>query len=190
MDQSKKFPVLLREIWEKDENATRIARKELKYILKWVRREKKIKPNTQDDDLVQEALIRFYNKKKLPDLDTKAKTYLMGMIRMNLKEERRLNKEIPTPEFLLNGYGIVENLIVLFEKDESNTLLQEMVFQLPQKCQELLYMMYYKDFTTNEICEKLGYASIEIVHKKKSLCIKVLRGNMKGNKECCLNFDL
>ncbi|MEA1875245.1 MAG: sigma-70 family RNA polymerase sigma factor [Bacteroidota bacterium] len=190
MDQTRSFPVLLMEIWEKDENATRITRKELKYILKWVRRERKIKPNVHDDDLIQEALIRFYNKKKLPDLDTKAKTYLMGIIRRIIKEERRLNIEIPTADFLTSGYGIVENLIVLFEKDESNALLQEMVIQLPKKCQELIYMMYYKGFTTNEICEKLGYASIEIVHKKRFLCIKVLRGNMKGNKECCLNFDL
>jgi len=190
MDQLKKFPILLREIWENDEDATRIARKELKNILKWVRRERKIKPNIQDDDLVQEALFRFYNKKRLPDLDTKAKTYLMGMIRLIIREESRLNKEIPTPEFLMNGYGIVENLIVLFERDESNALLQKMIFQLPQKCQKLIYMMYYKGFTTNEICEKLGYASIEIVHKKRFLCIKVLRGNMKSNKECCLNFDL
>ena len=181
--------ILLDDILNQDEISSKILRKELKEILKWVKRERKIKPNLKDDDLIHEALLRLYTKRMKPDLNIKAKTYIMGIIRNIIKEENR-NREYPTPPNRMTGLGVEENLIFQLEIEESYKLLQQMLLKLPQKCQELIDLAFYDNIKSEEICARLGYSSKSVVYKKKKLCLDKFRVILANNYECCMVFDI
>lgn len=190
MSQAKRGAIVLEQILKRDGMSTEKIRKELKITLKWLRRKKSIPEGASHDDLIHDALLRIYLKEKVPDLSIKAVSYMLGMIRMIIREHIRNNREHPTASFEIECMNIVESLVLNLEIEESYKLLQEMVSRLPLTCQKIIDLCFYKNASSEEIRDDLNYSSVEGVYAKKSNCIKTLRTNMKASKECCLCFDL
>lgn len=190
MDNLSKVDPTLDSLWKRDAKEINRTRKQVKGILIWLMRKKKITPDYSIDDLIQEALLRFYNKDYPPELNRKATPYLMGTVWNIIKDSKKKIREKPSPLYLIENSEVVDNILSEMEKVESLWLLQQMIKQLSSTCQKLIELIFWRNLASEEIAIHLGYSSSNVVHSKKYKCLTTLNGLMINNKECIIHFDL
>lgn len=128
-------------------------------------------------DVYQDAVIFLYENivsGKLEKLSSSLKTYLFSIGKYQIYNRRKA----PPP-----AEDLTEFELQLQEEQEDKRLwreehidkLQKGYNGLGEKCREVLKMFYYESLSIEEIKDRLGYNSKDVVKSQKSRCLKQLK---------------
>lgn len=132
----------------------------------------------QSKDAFQEAVIDFHQNVisgKLTELSSSLKTYLFQIGKHKLlnilQKERRITYHDSI--HLIKGEKATD-----FMKEENRIYTQEQINnainKLPEDCQEVLKLYYFKEFDMNSIARDMNYKNANTAKSKKSVCMKRL----------------
>lgn len=137
----------------------------------------------QSKDAFQEAILDFHQNVisgQLVELSSTIKTYLFQIGKYKLiniqKKEARLTYN-DTLQLIECGE------VSQFMEDENKNYTQEQInnaiSKLPEDCQKVLNLYYYKEFDMESIARELDYKNADTAKSKKSLCMKSLFNELK-----------
>lgn len=141
----------------------------------------------EDDlaDLFQDAVIILYKNAqagKLEVLKSSLKTYLFGIGKRLLYERYRAQAKAPLGEDALPQKEVEAWSIELqYEQDHQSRLLQQLIGQLSAKCQQLLLLHFYHNYSGEALQQVFGYAKPSAVRISRHRCLKKLRSLVKEN---------
>jgi RNA polymerase sigma factor (sigma-70 family) len=134
----------------------------------------------EDDavDIYQDSIITLYENirsGKLASLSSSLKTYLFAIGKYKIFNS--LKVKLHTADFaeyesLLEEDNEDERLLL---KEENIAKLQVAYQQLGTKCQDVVKLFYYENLSIEEIKERLGYSSKDVVKSQKSRCLRQIR---------------
>lgn len=118
----------------------------------------------------QQALIGRYDEQK-----SAIKTYLFTIAKYKLFNE--LKKQKPT--LALEDFDAPTEGDFSFLRQEALNeqarIMQKALQQLGEKCQQILTLFYYHEYSSEAIQFRMGYDNVNVVHSHKSRCLKQLR---------------
>jgi RNA polymerase sigma-70 factor (ECF subfamily) len=127
-------------------------------------------------DAYQDAMIALFENVqtgKLTELTSHIKTYIFSIgkyILLNkLKRQSRIVEIEQIPEQLDDFF------YKKIELSHRQTILLNALDELGGKCQELLVLFYYRQFSIEAIMHELGYQSTNVVKASKSRCMKKMK---------------
>ena len=140
-------------------------------------------------DVYQDAYIAFYENirsGKLVELKSTISTYLISIGKYKIMERLRKNNKKVKGESILNLVHEVDHEVEEFELEKQELSNQQKVLQLyfetlGEKCQEILKMFYYKNYSVKQIMVEGGYNSENVVKATKSRCMKTLKDAVKNS---------
>ncbi|MEM7573980.1 MAG: sigma-70 family RNA polymerase sigma factor [Bacteroidota bacterium] len=153
-------------------------------FFKWASRRSSL---GEDDlaDLFQDTLLILYKNAragKLEVLQSRLKTYLFGIGKRLLYERYQAQTKVPPGEDTLPQKEVEEWSIQLqYEQDHQSRLLQQLIGQLSAKCQQLLLLHFYHNYSVEALQRVLGYTKPEAVRVSRHRCSKKLRSLVKEN---------
>lgn len=134
--------------------------------------------NTEDaTDVYQDSIIVLYENiitGKLTALTSSVKTYVFAVGKHKIFDRMKIKakaEDFSEYEWLLNeeeGDGF------MLEERELE-LVTEAYRKLGARCRDVLKLFYYENHSIDEIKNKLGYTSKDVVKSQKSRCIKQIR---------------
>src|SRR5690554_232702 len=136
-------------------------------------------------DIYQDTIIALYNNimsGKLKMLSCSLKTYLftIGKYQIyNRLKAKTILEDMADYEFLLPEES--EEAFLL--REENITALQKAYKGLGGKCQEVLRLFYYQNYSLEEIKNNLDYTSKDVVKSQKSRCLKQLKEILLNHKD-------
>jgi RNA polymerase sigma factor (sigma-70 family) len=82
-----------------------------------------------------------------------------------VKKEKRI---IPLPDHLegYENYDFTNDIIT----DQKSKVLKEVIVRLGEKCFKLLQLSIYNNLSGNEICDMMGFTSVNAVKTQKYKC--------------------
>jgi|SRR5690554_6820377 len=128
-------------------------------------------------DIYQDSIIALYENilsGKLTSFTSSLKTYLFAIGKYKIYNSLKVKviiEDIDDYEFLLKEESDDEFLL----REENVKKLQQAYQTLGGKCQKVVKLFYYENLTIEEIKDRLGYASKDVVKSQKSRCIKQIR---------------
>lgn len=133
------------------------------------------------EDLVQNAFIKIWTRRKELHIHTSVKAYLYKSVYHAFLQQKRSGK--PTELFLESlKYEALTDRI-----DEDDSLYQEKIEKikallelLPDRCKEILLLSKRDGFKNREIAEKLGL-SIKTVEAQINIAFKKIRNGVKDS---------
>jgi RNA polymerase sigma-70 factor, ECF subfamily len=135
-------------------------------------------------DIVQNVFLALWEK--AGDIHTSPKSYLFQSVKNScLNYKRKIQIENTLKDDLVNKIIAVEKSLYLTKEDPLQSLLEkeleqkieEIVADLPEKCQLVFKLSRKKNLQNKEIAEKLGI-SIKTVEKHITTALSVLRKEM------------
>lgn len=146
------------------------------------------------EDIFQDASIILYQAavdNKLDKLASSLYTYFIGICNNKAHEKLRANEKNQLPSIdtffnedgekqykaILNKADKILNLIDSDEKAaaERNSIVQEMVENLPSPCNELLWSYYRDALSMKDIANMFNYASESVAKVTKHRCMEKFR---------------
>ncbi len=139
-------------------------------------------------DVYQDAYIAFYENiknGKLVVLNSKIATYLISIGKFKIMEQLRKNKKNIHHDGLLSIAHETDDEIENFDIVQEDLSKEQKVMQLyfdalGEKCQDILKMFYYKNYTIKQIVKEGGYNSENVAKATKSRCLKSLKDAIKN----------
>lgn len=128
-------------------------------------------------DIYQDSIIALYENilsGKLTSFTSSLKTYLFAIGKYKIYNSLKVKviiEDIDDYEFLLKEESDDEFLL----REKNVKKLQQAYQTLGDKCQKVVKLFYYENLTIEEIKDRLGYASKDVVKSQKSRCIKQIR---------------
>ena len=133
-------------------------------------------------DIYQDAIIAVYQNlvtKKITLQNSTLKTYLFGIGKYKILDRLKANKQLFALKNTAHDYEIVE------EKTMELTLEQQQLAtyfgHLGKRCQAILKMYYYQNWSIKEIVQWSHYKDENTVKSHKSRCLKQLKSIIKEN---------
>ncbi|MFN3404157.1 MAG: RNA polymerase sigma factor [Cytophagaceae bacterium] len=140
-------------------------------------------------DILQESLLVFYKQVMLNKFDEK---YEIGgfiyTIAKNLwinrvkKKKRQINYEPGQLPELMDS-----NVLETMELEERRVMVQNIFSRLEEKCKKLLSLTIYEELSMKEVCEKLGFTSVNAATVASFRCKKNLIDLIKKQKSVYTN---
>lgn len=137
----------------------------------------------QAKDVFQDTVVAFYrniHRGKLTTLTSTLKSYLFEIGKHKLinllKRERRITYN--DDSHLINRK---ENEDYMNEENEvhSQKQIREAIAKLPEDCQSVLKLFYFKEYDMDSIAREMGYKNADTAKSKKSVCMKKLLAELK-----------
>ncbi len=153
-------------------------------FLKWIRFHYRCE---EDDalDIFQDAIIICYRQMesgKIDDLKVKDSTYLYGIAK-NLIRKRQV-KQKREAEYVNSEKTSLQSVdLSIYKKhndDHIHFILKKAFSGMGTKCRELLTLIYYYNYSTEAIKDRMNYNSVEVVRSRKLKCLNVLREVLKS----------
>lgn len=136
------------------------------------------KGGTKDDaqDIFQEALIILYNKVNQGDfkLTSKIGTYLYSVSRFLWKDQLIKNNKTVDSDFS-NDQLIETNkeeLEEIIKKEEKLKVIEQVLKEISQKCQDIFELFYFKKLSMKDIAIKMKYTSERVARTQKYKCVE------------------
>ena len=126
------------------------------------------------EDLAQDMLIRFWNKRNTLTIRSSLRSYLKTMAVREGIGHLRKQKEIPS-DFPPNQVVRPEQTL---EAKETQERIMHAIDELPDRCKEVFRLSREKSLTYNEIATKLDI-SPKTVENQMSKALKLLRQRLK-----------
>jgi len=131
-------------------------------------------------DIVQEVMIRLWEKKKQITIKGSLKGYLFRSCHNQFLQQLRKEKKQPDLLDKIRWDAICESY---FEQKEDNTYLrstslklEELIGKLPPKCKEIFIMNKLERRKYREIAQDMGI-SIKTVENQMSKALRIIREN-------------
>lgn len=147
-----------------------------KAFMAWFRKHSKVDEDTLSG-WYQEAFFIFFEncrQGKLSSLNAEIGTYLIG-IGKNLQRDD--SKSVWHKR--VDKYGLdlshIGDLTYEDEQTEDDEPLKQAISQLDEKCQVVLNLYYYRNFSMEAIAARLGYKNEAVAKKSKYACLQKLR---------------
>ena len=131
----------------------------------------------QAKDTFQDAIIDFQENVKsgkLETLSSSVKTYLFQIAKykiINLLKREKRNTYIEETELInreKQDYMLDEEMKYKLED------IKQAISNLPEDCQKLLKLYYFKEYDMNSIARELNYKNSDTAKSKKSICMRKL----------------
>ncbi len=147
----------------------------------------KLHGGTKEDaeDVVQDAILALINnvnegKYELQE-STKIKTYFIGICKNIWKEHLRKKARYATfsdfdfkiEEF--EGYDFLYELTEWESLTERQKIVLEVFDRATDTCKKVLSYFYFKNYSHEEIAEKMGFSNAESSKTQKNKCLKKLK---------------
>ena len=132
------------------------------------------------EDLYQDSFCVLHKNVmsgKIQTLSSEWSTLLIGIGKNLLRNQLRKKKEVVTDEVPERAHMSTPLHMVLSKEKSRRTM--SILNLLGDTCKQLLVQFYYNEKSIIEISEIMGYANSNVTKKKKSLCLKKLREEVK-----------
>lgn len=85
-----------------------------------------------------------------------------------INKVKKENRMVPLPDHVesFESYDFTNDIIT----DQKSKVLKELIARLGEKCFKLLQLSIYNNLTGNEICEMMGFTSVDAVKTQKYKC--------------------
>ncbi len=147
--------------------------------------------NLDDDtilDLFQDSVIVFYNhivKNKLAELKSSPQAYLYGIGKNLMLKKIEKNRKVEHVESV--DETLVKDVdLAIFRQMDSDDQKDKirLAFQgLNEKCQEILKLFYFNQYSIEAIQHHLDYKSSNAVKSRKYQCLESLKKIYKSSNE-------
>lgn len=128
------------------------------------------------EEVVQSMFLRFWEKRKLLNVQSSIKAYLYKCVYNDslnvLKHEKIKTKYQHFTERTMNRYG--DSAAVKIELTELQSKLSDALNDLPEQCRVVFQMSRYEELKYREIADKLGI-SIKTVENQMGKALRILR---------------
>lgn len=118
------------------------------------------------------AFIEMWNKEKYDSHKGQLNTLIYTIGKNQLL--KKLNKKSLEPHFIQNIYGLSCELDDI-EDSELIQSLRKAIDQLGSKCQDVIKLFYYYNYSNEAIMQRLNYKNENTVKAHKSRCLKKLK---------------
>jgi RNA polymerase sigma-70 factor (ECF subfamily) len=137
----------------------------------------------QAKDAFQEAILDFHQNVihgKLTELTSSLKTYLFQIGKHKLLNILKKDRRMTYNDALhMINHGEVD----IFMEEENKAYTQEQISraieQLPEDCQKVLNLFYFKEYDMETIAREMNYKNSDTAKSKKSVCMKKLISELK-----------
>lgn len=131
------------------------------------------------EDLAQNVLIRFWEKRHKINITSSIKAYLHRMAINEALGYLRKNKKYTEEEFsTTTPVGATESVEENYLHSELENKITKAINSLPPKCRAIFQLSRFEDMTYKEIAAKLGI-SVKTVENQMGKALRVLRERMK-----------
>jgi RNA polymerase sigma factor (sigma-70 family) len=138
----------------------------------------------EDDalDIFQDAMIALCKQIKTGKYDIRYEIagFLFSVSRnLWINKIKRNNRSILMPDIIesTEEYDFSDDIITV----EKEKVLKELISKLGEKCFQLLQFSIYKDYSGAEICNIMGFTSVDAVKTQKYKCKKKLLDLLEFN---------
>jgi len=136
-------------------------------------------------DVFQDALVVFYQKSRKPDfqLNCAVKTYLYSISRNTwLNRMRSRKKEVRMDEDF-ETVAVQDEVLDMLVENEHKNLISNLMNKLGDKCREILTLVYFERLKMDEVAERVGMSSAQVVRNQKSRCMKKLKSMIEKSDQ-------
>ncbi|MGB4839414.1 MAG: sigma-70 family RNA polymerase sigma factor [Saprospiraceae bacterium] len=143
----------------------------------WLQRQYNVRED-EAVDVFQMAMITLYDSAilgKVRSETTDVKSFLYGVAKNKVYELlRHKKKRIPAEDHhVLFTYMSAE--MPYFNTEDALNLAVKALDELGDPCKSVIQMYYYKNYSMEEITEKLGYKNADTTKNQKYKCLKRLQ---------------
>lgn len=131
------------------------------------------------DDLFQDALTVLYQKVRDDDQlkITNLESYFFGICKFLWFKKIREDKRLPFVD--LEHYSIKGEVKTDIQSEQIE-MIMDVMDQISEACRKLLSLFYFDKLSMEEISERLGYSSAQVVKSKKYKCLNSLKEKVKS----------
>lgn len=137
----------------------------------------------QAKDAFQEAILDFHQNVihgKLTELSSSLKTYLFQIGKHKLLNILKKDRRMTYNDALhLITHGEVDTFMEEENKAYTQEQISNAIEQLPEDCQKVLNLFYFKEYDMDSIAREMNYKNSDTAKSKKSVCMKNLMNELK-----------
>ncbi len=131
-------------------------------------------------EIYQNAFTIMYTNikhEKVNAIESSVSTYLVG-IGKNLirKHFKGANLSLDQEQYKLSDDGYQEKQ----EQTHQQVMIHSWLNKLGDPCRRILILYYFRKYSMEAIAREMGYKNEGVAKKKKCLCLKSLRDQLKG----------
>lgn len=153
-----------------------------KETIRWIRKNNGSREEAQD--IFQESILAFYQYVMQEKYDTK---YPIGAFILKISKNKWINRA----KQLKKQLNQTDNMPELVTQDEflftenidKQKLVQEILSQIGETCQELLTYSIFYDISMKDIATKMGFSSSNVAKTKNYKCKKRLEKILNENPQ-------
>lgn len=156
--------------------------------MNWLKGTYRIGKESDAGEIYQRSFTVLYvNAKngKLDSVEASIETYLYGVAKFVVLEwqrEQQVFSESSSEE--LSSEKEIEEFHKIFEAAQiDDSMLRQMqdgLSQLGDKCQQILKLFYWKNYSMEAIARETGYKNESVAKKKKYSCLQKLKSLMRN----------
>lgn len=171
-----------------DQNVITIFYEKFAHAIKQQLRAKYSSLYLDDDfltDTYQDAIVRLWENIRhrsiqIENLTSDITAYLFGIAENVLREQLRKKKEISLDD-LPEIPDYVGRYVNIFEINERNRAIRDLVDSMDKPCAPLLLKFYWEGYSMDEIAIQLGYANANSAKTQKNKCMNKLKALFKAS---------
>ncbi|MEL6559586.1 MAG: sigma-70 family RNA polymerase sigma factor [Bacteroidota bacterium] len=176
------FEEVVRQIGSGDEGFAKQLYQQYKdRFVSWFMKQYKL--NQQEGlELYHRCFLVFYyqvKRSKLTALSSSIETYLFGIgkkLMMKEQAKERIFQDLADAELVLANHDITDQE----DQFHQQLIVRQILKNVTDPCKSILTLYYFRNFSLESIANRLGYQSVGAVKKKKSLCLKNIRKQLKN----------
>jgi len=126
------------------------------------------------------VMIKMAREGKMSDIKVGLKTYLFAIGKRLVWNRFRSQSKTDTvdPESFKLTADLDTSILDKIEEDHRQNRVRLALQKLSEKCQQLLTLLFFKQYSTEAVVAELGYKGADVVWVQKSRCMKALREHL------------
>ncbi len=137
----------------------------------------------QAKDAFQDAMLDFHQNVihgRLTELSSSLKTYLFQIGKHKVLNIQKKDRRMTYHDALhLITHGEVDKFMEEENKAYTQEEISKAIEQLPEDCQKILNLFYFKEYDMDSIAREMNYKNSNTAKSKKSVCMKNLLVELK-----------
>ncbi|MEM1134960.1 MAG: RNA polymerase sigma-70 factor, partial [Bacteroidota bacterium] len=125
------------------------------------------------EDIVQEVLLDFWNRKAWLSITVKIETYLSKAVAFKCIDYLRKHKSV-TNVALSNNIDDASDLLGIVDRTALQEQISKAINMLPPQCRTIFLLSRYEELSNKEIAAQLGI-SVKTVENQMTKALKILR---------------